>query len=102
MSYGSTPGGAQAQGGKIGGLRNQVDEVKGLLTERDLSNSFKKLNSKAGDLANQPTFHRQNNKLPWWKNTKLWIIVIIIIIIITLLIIGASIAIPLGLKKGKK
>ena len=27
-SYGSTPGGAQAQGGKIGGLRNQVDEVR--------------------------------------------------------------------------
>ena len=26
-SYGSAPGGAQAQGGKVGVLRNQVDEV---------------------------------------------------------------------------
>ncbi|KAL5491954.1 hypothetical protein EMCRGX_G017334 [Ephydatia muelleri] len=44
---------------------------------------------------------RQLKSKLWWQNTKLWIILIIIVLVI-LLIVGASIAIPLGLKYGKK
>ncbi|KAL5491952.1 hypothetical protein EMCRGX_G017332 [Ephydatia muelleri] len=110
MSYGSAPGGAQAQGGKVGVLRNQVDEVKDVMRqniERAMQSKEKleDLGERAEILSHDTNnFQRSavkvRNKL-WWQNKKLWIILIIIVLII-LLIVGASIAIPLGLKYGKK
>ncbi|KAL5491955.1 hypothetical protein EMCRGX_G017335 [Ephydatia muelleri] len=110
MSYGNAPGGAQAQGGKVGVLRNQVDEVKGVMRQniekvmqreeklQDLGERAEILSHDANNF--QRSAVKVRNKL-WWQNKKLWIILISIIVLIILLVVGA-IAIPLGIKYGKK
>ncbi|KAL5491956.1 hypothetical protein EMCRGX_G017336 [Ephydatia muelleri] len=108
MSYGSTD--QRAVISKVEHMRTQTDEVKGLLTQNiekviQRGDRLDQLEDRADKLMHDSgRFHsgarRLKSKL-WWQNTKLWIILIIIVLVI-LLIVGASIAIPLGLKYGKK
>eukprot|EP00731_Ephydatia_muelleri_P014425 Em0008g145a len=101
MSYGSAPGGAQAQGGKVGVLRNQVDEVKGVMRQNiekvaQRGEKLEDLGERAENLSHDANnFQRSAVRLKrklWWQNVKLWIILIIVILVI-LGVIAAIIAI---------
>ncbi|XP_065890090.1 vesicle-associated membrane protein 8-like [Dysidea avara] len=94
-NYGATGAGDTS---RVGQLRGQVDEVKGLMVEnidrvqqrgenlynldertKILEQDAKQFNQLGGDL----------KKKMWWKNVKLWIILIIIVIVILIAIIIA-------------
>jgi len=99
---------SQGQGGyqsndRVGQLRGQVDEVRGVMSQNiervmERGEKLDDLVDKTGALEQNAVRFRQTSKKVrrkmWWKNTKMTLIIVVVVVAIILIIIFSTV--PMG------